>query len=285
VDSRVAADLNGLTIAALARAGQVFERPDWVKSAAAAFDAIVKGLGEGDRLAHDMLGGVKGTAGLAEDYAYMARAGLQLWEITGDARFLERARAWVKVLDEQFWSELGGYCQTAADAETPFIRARTLFDNPRASANAIMMVVLTRLALITGERDHMERASTIGNIFVNEANRILNMAAGYFLGFEYLINALEIVVIGHKGHGRTQDLLRAAWSRAMPNALIVQIEPGAALPDGHPASGREMMGGQPTAYIVQQGNCSEGITDAAALANNLTLPRNQQPQQQQQRAG
>ncbi len=181
VDTRVAADINGLMIAALARAGQVFERPDWVKAAAAAFDAIVKGLGDGDQLAHDSFGGVKGAPGLSDDYANMARAALQLWEITGEARFLERARAWVKVLDEKFWSALGGYCLTASDSEPLFIRPRPLFDNPRASANAIMMIVLTRLALITGDTAHMERASTIGNAFANEANRVLTMAAGYLL--------------------------------------------------------------------------------------------------------
>ncbi len=92
-------------------------------------------------------------------------------------------------------------------------------------------------------------------------------------------------MIGHKGHARTQDLLRAAWSRALPNALIVQIEPGAALPDGHPAFGREMIGGQPAAYIVQAGACADGITDAAALAHTLTLPVQTRPQTaQQQRA-
>jgi hypothetical protein len=33
-----------------------------------------------------------------------------------------------------------------------------------------------------------------------------------------------------------------------------------------------MEGGQPTAYICQSGNCSEGITDAAVLDQVLTLP-------------
>jgi uncharacterized protein YyaL (SSP411 family) len=286
VDDRVAADINGLAIAALARAGQVFERPDWVKAAIAAFDGIIKGLGDGDRLVHDMVGGVKGAYGFADDYANMARAALQLWEITGDARFLERARAWVKVLDDQFWSPQGGYCQTAGDGEALFVRPRAIFDNPRPSANAVMMIVLTRLALITGDTAYMERGSTIGNVFANEANRVLPLAAGFLVGFEYLINALEIVVVGHKGHARTQDLLRAAWTRALPHALIVQVEPGAALPDGHPAKGREMTGGQPTAYIVQAGACADGITDAAALAYTLTLPVQTRPQPaQQQKAG
>ena len=47
----------------------------------------------------------------------------------------------------------------------------------------------------------------------------------------------------------------------MPNGLVVQIEPGDALPAGHPATGKGMVGGQPTAYVVQLGNVSEGVTD------------------------
>lgn len=281
-DVHVSAENNGLMIAALARAGQVFDRPDWTKAAIAAFDAVVGGLGDGDRLAHDMAGGVKGAPGIAEDYANMARAAVQLWEITQDQSFLTRAQAWVAVLDEQFWNDaLGGYAQTAADGEALFVRPRVILDSPRPAANATMMVVLTRLALITGTRSYMERASTIGNAFANEANRVVTMAGGFMLGFEYLINALEIVVIGHKGHARTQELLRAVWSRALPNALIVQVEPGTPMPEGHPASGRDMIGGQPTAYVVQAGNCSEGVTDAATLAYNLTLPVQARPQPQQ----
>jgi len=142
--------------------------------------------------------------------------------------------------------------------------------------------VLTRLAMLTGEVDYMSRASTLAVTFGNEANRQLNGAASFVNGFEYLINALTIVVIGHKGHTRTQDLLRAYWSKPMPNAMVVQIEPGDPLPPGHPASGRGMEGGQPTAYICQQGQCSQPFTSAAELAMAITLPPQLREQAQQQ---
>ena len=46
----------------------------------------------------------------ADGYANMARAALALWEATGERDYLERAIAWTKVLDEQFWDIVqGGY--------------------------------------------------------------------------------------------------------------------------------------------------------------------------------
>jgi uncharacterized protein len=82
-------------------------------------------------------------------------------------------------------------------------------------------------------------------------------------------------------------LLRAYWGKPMPNGMIMQIEPGDPLPPGHPASGRGMEGGQPTAYICQAGVCSNPITNPADLAGVLTLPPQLRgaPQQGQQRVG
>jgi len=290
-DDRVLTDWNGLAIAALARAGKVFEKPEWIEVAVQAFDSVVRTLGgEGNTLSH-----VQGSAGIAEDYAGMARAALQLREVTGDNRFLELAKAWTQVLNTHFWNErINGYCFYADNTEQLFVRPRMVFDNPTPSANGTMLTVLTQLALLTGETDYMGRASVLGNTFGNEANRMLNGAGSYLAGVEYLINSLQVLVIGHKGHSRTQELVRAYWSKPMPSAMLVQLEPGEPLPIGHPATGRGMEGGHPTAYICQQGNCSNAITNAGELSLTLTLPpqlraqqiqqlqQSQQPQQQPQ---
>jgi uncharacterized protein YyaL (SSP411 family) len=157
-----------------------------------------------------------------------------------------------------------------------------VFDNPTPSANGSMLVVLTRLAMLTGEVDYMSRASTLAATFGNEANRVLNGAGGYLAGLEYLVNSLIILIIGHKGHAKTQELVRAYWSKPLPNAMIVQIEPGDALPAQHPAAGQGMEGGHPTAYICQAGTCSSGFIDGANLAWALTLPPQLRAAQQQQ---
>src|SRR5699024_3040967 len=49
-DDMLMADWNGMAIAALARAGMVFENPDWVRAAAAAYAYMKEVLGDGDKL-------------------------------------------------------------------------------------------------------------------------------------------------------------------------------------------------------------------------------------------
>jgi uncharacterized protein YyaL (SSP411 family) len=278
-DARVMADGNGLAITALARAGMAFERPDWVKAAIAAFDGVVKNLGgEATTLSH-----VAGAHGVSDDYANMSRAALQLFEVTGDQRFLEQAKAWTAVLNTHFWNnQINGYSFYADNAEQLFVRPRMMFDNPAPSANGIMLVVLTRLALLVGDTESMGRASLLGNAFGNEANRMLQGSGTYLAGLEYLLNSLMIVVIGHKGHAKTQELIRAYWGKTVPNGIVIQMEPGEPLPPLHPANGRGMLGGHPTAYICQAGNCSEGFTNASDLAVALTLPASLRAQVQQQ---
>ncbi|HKQ44621.1 MAG TPA: thioredoxin domain-containing protein [Rhizomicrobium sp.] len=274
-DDRVMTNWNGLAIAALARAGMALEKPEWIQAAIKAFDQVVADLGDGDRLSH-----LKGGMGTADDYADMARAALQLREVTGDDRFLERAKAWTKTLDRHFWNnQVNGYCFCADDAEPLLVRPRMLFDNPAPSANGTMLVVLTRLALLTGERDYMNRASALAAAFGDEANRMPMASGSYFAGFEYMVNSLVILIVGHKGHAKTQELVRAYWGKPMPNGMLVQIEPGEALPPDHPATGRGMEGGKPTAYICQAGGCSDPFTSATELSFALTLPPQLREQQ------
>ena len=142
-----------------------------------------------------------GVPGIVDDYANMARAALILREVTGEERFLEQAKAWTKALDDHFWnSQINGYAFYPDDSEPLFVRPRMVFDNPSPAGNGTMLFVLTRLALLTGNVDYMSRASTLAITFGNEANRMLNGAGSYLNGFEYLVNALVVVVIGHKGN-------------------------------------------------------------------------------------
>jgi uncharacterized protein YyaL (SSP411 family) len=277
-DDKLMADWNGFAIAALANAGMVFERPDWIAVAIAAFDHVVKTLGDGDRLYHSAASGKRGSHGLADDYASMARAALQLLEVTGDQRFLQPAIAWTNTLNTFFWDEAkGGYAITPSDADPLIVRPRTIYDSPTPSANGIMMTVLTRLAILTQDAAFGQRAGTLMAAMGDEVNRVFVSAGAFLGGIEYYASGLQILVIGHKGNSRTQELLRTVWGKALPNRLVTQIEPGEALPAGHVASGLGMEGGQPTAYICQRDMCSTPVTSAVTLSQALTLP----PQQRQ----
>jgi uncharacterized protein YyaL (SSP411 family) len=284
-DDKVLADWNGVAIAALANAGAVFNQRDWIEAAVKAFDFIVENMGDGDRLVHSWADGKRGIGGFADDYAHMARAALQLWESTGEVRFLEQARIWVQVLDDHFWDARGGYNFTADDAAPLFMRVRMPQDGFIPAANGVMLTVLTRLWLASADKAYADRAAALLQAFSFGINRNLLVSGSYLNGFEAFAAGLQIILIGPKDNARTHELARIVWGKSLPNRLLTVLAPEDTLPEGHPAQGKTMVNGVPTVYICQRDTVSQPIIDPVQLDQILQLPRNLAQQQQQRRAG
>ena len=275
-DDKILTDANGLAIRAIAFAGSAFDRPEWISAAASAFDSVVARMDNKGVLSHAAFHGTILSPGVAADYVHMAEAALQLYESTGEKRYVEMARKWVDTMDASFWDTLrGGYFFTANDAEKLVVRARAIFDLAAPSANGAMLSVLTRLALITGEDQYGLRAQNILQAFTQEFDRNWVACGEYLNGFETFASALQMVVLGDKS--RTQELVRAIWGKAMPNRLLVQVDRSEELPPNHPVFGKLMEGGKPTVYLCQRNNHSEPITSAVVLAQSLTLPQQRTP--------
>ena len=127
--------------------------PEWVGAAIKAFDFVVKALGDGDRLVHSWRDGKRGHAGFADDYAHMARAALALWEATGEKRFLDQAKRWVRTLNENFWDDVQRRLLHHRPRPDPlFVRARSIFDQTQPPANGVMLSVLSRLYMATADQ-------------------------------------------------------------------------------------------------------------------------------------
>ncbi|MDE2135528.1 MAG: thioredoxin domain-containing protein [Alphaproteobacteria bacterium] len=272
-DDKVLADWNGMMIAAFANAGAAFGNPAWIATAARAFDFVVKAMGEGDRLTHSWRDGKRGHMGFADDYAHMARAALALWEAAGDKRYLDRAKHWALVLNEYFWdNQSGGYCQTAADDAPLLHRVRTVLDQAAPCANATMIGVLAKLNLATGDASYRERATALISSFAGELGRSFLSMGTYLNGLETMLAGLQIVIVGPKGSPKTQEMIAAVMGRSLPNRLLLVVDPDETLPETHPAFGKKMENGQPTAYVCQHQNCSAPIANVVTLSQVLQLP-------------
>jgi uncharacterized protein YyaL (SSP411 family) len=272
-DDKVLADWNGMMIAAFANAGAAFGNPAWIAIAARAFDFVVKAMGDGDRLTHSWRDGKRGHMGFADDYAHMARAALALWEASGDKRYLDRAKHWIHVLDEYFWdNQIGGYFLSAADDAPLLHRVRSVLDQAVPCANAVMIGVLAKLHLATGEPSYRERAGAIVGSFAGELGRSFLAMGTYLNGLETMLAGLQIVIVGQKDSPKTQELVSAVMGRSLPNRLLMVVAPDEALPETHPAFGKKMENGQPTAYVCQHQNCSAPIANAVTLSQVLQLP-------------
>lgn len=272
-DDKILTDWNAMAIAALARAGTAFRRPDWVAQAVQTFDFIVKHLGDGDRLYHSLSAGKRQHMAFAEDYAQMARAAYVLFESTGERRYLDHAQTWVRVLNTHFWDEQNfGYFYTADDDEPLIIRARMAADQSTPSANGLMVGVLGQLMAATGDRSYLERVNALLQAFSGElGNRYVSFGA-YLNGLDTIHASTQIVIVGSRNNPKTQELIAAVRGRALPAATLVVVEPDHKFPEGNPLFGKTAQNGVPTAYLCQQQNCSMPITSPVALSQMLQLP-------------
>jgi uncharacterized protein YyaL (SSP411 family) len=269
IDDKVLADWNGLTIAALVEAALVFERGDWLDLARGAFDFIVAAMSDKDgRLFHSWRDRAQHRA-ILDDYANMSRAGLALYEATGEARYLTRVQNWIAVVSKHYADPRGGFFFTADDAESLIARSKNALDQPNPSGNGTLAAVLARLYYLTGDADYRAAAQATLDAFAGAARQNLFGHATLLNAAELLANGLQIVIVGERASADAQALIAAAYRHNLPNRIVAVIAAGAALPPAHPAAGKGQIGGKATAYVCEGPVCSLPLTDPAALADNL----------------
>lgn len=264
LDDKILADWNGLMIAALVHGACVFDKPDWLRIARAAYDFIRTMMTRDGRLGHSWREGRLLIPALASDYATMARAALALFEATGDGTFLEQALRWQSTLDTHYADAAhGGYYLTADDAEGLIVRPHSSEDDAIPNHDGVIAQNLVRLAALTGDAKWRDR---IDSHFA----ALLPRATEKGFGQLSLMNALdlrltgaEIVVAGEDAQAAA--LLGAARKLPYATSIVLHAPHADALPADHPARAKLSAVAQSAAFICRGQSCSLPVTQPDAL--------------------
>ena len=252
-DDKVVAAWNGLAVAALAEAGVLLGRPDYVQAASVCAE-LVRSLHWVDgRLRRVSRDGVVGApAGVLEDYADVAEGLLTLYQATGDLDQLRGAHALLEVVLTRFADGHGGFFDTADDAEQLVRRPQDPTDNATPSGAAATAGALLSYAALTGSDRHRTAAeqclATLAPLFGRYA-RFAGWACA--VGEALVAGPAEVVVLDRP------DLLALARLGTSPGAVIAS--------NGPLAQGR-VTG---AAYVCRQFVCEAPTTDAARLREQL----------------
>jgi uncharacterized protein YyaL (SSP411 family) len=272
-DDKVLADWNGLMIAALVHAAQIFGRPNWLAAARTAFSFVVSAMEKDGRLVHSYRAGQAKAPATASDYANMIWGTLRLHQATGDSAYLAAAERWVAVLDARYWDPVaGGYAFTADDTPDVIVRMRGAHDDATPNANAIMISNLVALHLLTGKQSYLDRAHAIPAAFAADLGRNSLGHCGLLAGFFDLLAPQHVVVIAPNAGNTTPPLSRAMFGLSLPGAVQQVIAAGHPL--ASPAlAGKTAIGGKPTAYACTGPQCSPPVTEPDALLELLRRQR------------
>jgi uncharacterized protein len=271
LDDKVLADWNGLMIAALAHAGLVFERVEWLALAERAFAFVeMEMAAPDDRLFHSWRGGQARHPASVDDYANLCRAALALYEATQSERYIARARNWIAVLDSYYWDPAGGgYFFAANDTPGLIARAKTASDAAVPAGNGTLVGVLTRLAILTGEESYRDRAEAIIRTFAGEVGKNFFPLATLINNAELAQKPTQIVLIGAADDPGLAALRRAVYAVSLPRGVVQIMALDETLPIGHPAYGKTLVDGKPAAYVCEGPVCSLPIETSQQLVDAL----------------
>jgi uncharacterized protein YyaL (SSP411 family) len=275
-DTKVLASWNALTAAALAEAGALLGRSQWVRAAIETMEFLTSTLIVNGRLMRSFRHNGAGQdqvkhLGVAEDYAFYLEASLALWETTFDTRWLERAR-WAADRGIELFEDKdkGGFFTTGSDAESLVVRPKDLFDNAVPSANSVFALELQRLALLTGERSYEDVALKAMQLVRDVAARS-PLGFGTMLGaYEfYAGDAVEIVIVGDE----SRELVDAVHTNYFPSKVLIAAErPTSTDAQRLPLLEGRTENGPATAFVCRRGVCNLPVNDVESMLKQIDSP-------------
>jgi uncharacterized protein YyaL (SSP411 family) len=261
LDDKRLTSWNALMITALAEAGAVLGREEFLDAARRCADFLLTEMRDRDgRLLRTYKDGRARLNAYLEDHAFLLEALLSLYESTFEPRWFAAARDLADTMIERFADEeRGGFFETSSDHERLVARRKDLEDHPIPSANASAAYGLLRLAALTGEHEYERRAVGVFRL-------LHTVAAKHPNAFAHLLQALDFHFASVKEVALAGDDT-SALERVIRGVFRPHVVLAGGKPDGVPLlEGRGPVDGKPAAYVCERFACKAPVTDPDELA-------------------
>ena len=279
-DEKVLAGWNGLAISAVAAGARVLD-PALAGTATDALAFVREHLWDADaqRLSRRYKDGDVAVEGYLDDYAFLAKAAFDCYQVTGDVDHLAFALDLARVVRSEFWdAEAGTLYYTPADGEALVTRPQELNDQSTPSSLGVAAALFADLDLFVPDE---EFATITEQVLSTHADRI----RGSPLEHASLVLAADAHARGPVELTLAADELPTAWRETLaetplPTGVIApRPADDDALDDWLATLGldavppiwanRDAVDGEPTAYACRDFTCSPPQTDLDAALSWL----------------
>jgi hypothetical protein len=273
-DEKILASWNGLMAGALAHAGAALDDPALIAAATRALDFVARVLvvpeeGGGARvLRHTRDGVVKGP-GFLDDHAFVADAALDVYEATGDVRWVALARSIADSILAHFHdAATGSFDFTPDDGETILVRPKDPFDHAVPGGASTACRALLRLGSLAGEKYTSPAARAVEQLAAPAIDNPFGMSVTVASVDRLVTGSIDIVLVGPRSSAPLRALAREAHRAYVPDRVLAYVDPAdpttleavRELAEGKPAQS------EPVAYVCRGRTCSLPIRSPQALA-------------------
>jgi uncharacterized protein YyaL (SSP411 family) len=274
-DEKILTAWNGLAISAFARAALALGEPRYAEVASRTAGLLLSRLRRDGRVLRSYKDGAARHPGYLDDYAFLAAGLLDLFEATGEPRWLDEAISLDGVLSERFEDrEGGGFFMTADDHEVLLAREKPAHDGAEPSGNSVHALTLMRLHELTGDDAYRRRAVATLGAFRSRLEGAPVALSEMLLAVDFHLDApKQIVIVSPGGRAEAEPLLAVLRGRFVPNRVLVvasEAEDLEALTRRVPAlEGKRALGGRATAYVCRAWVCDRPTSDPALFTAQL----------------
>jgi len=220
-DEKVITSWNGLMISGFVYGFMATETPQYLQAAEKAVHFLLEEMFQERKLRRTYYKGRGRGEGYAEDYAFFIQALLDLYEITFNKNYLNKARELNKIMMDKFWDKEGGGFFFTEKGDAPFIgRLKQLYDQVIPSANSVSVTNLLRLGYLDDNESLKKKAEEILRLFYP-------LLSPHPMGFSHLLSAFlfyldpeQIKVRGSKEDPRLRTMLREIYLNFLPHKIL-----------------------------------------------------------------
>jgi uncharacterized protein YyaL (SSP411 family) len=261
LDDKRLTSWNALAIAALADAGAVLGRDDFLDAARTTATFLLETMRDDQgRLLRTFNRGQARLNAYLEDHGYLLEALLVLYEATFEERWFVAAR---ELADETIFRfgdpERGGFFSTAHDHEQLLTKRKEMEDTPIPAGQSAMAFGLLRLAALTGEHAYTAQAETVFRPlgpplvrFPTVLGHLLQVVAFH------RSTVREVAIVGDD----PAPLLEVVRARHRPHVVLA----GGASEAVPLLEGRTPVNGKAAAYVCEGFQCQAPVTEPEELA-------------------
>ncbi|MDI1432384.1 thioredoxin domain-containing protein [Polyangium sorediatum] len=272
-DDKILASWNALLIGALAEAGRALDEPSWIGAAEVAFAAIEERLVRDGRVRRYYMPGENEAPeerrGFLDDQAYVGSAALDLYEATGNPRYVALARAIADAMIEHHEDPReGGFFFAPDDGDALIARTKDVFDQAVPSGASMAAELCLRLGEITDERFAAHGRRQIEPIGPTAIDNPLGLGKAVAVLDRLVRGTVDVVLVGDPSGERAQAFAKAVFRRFLPHRNVVWVDPRR--PETAEAvkvlaEGKGARGDDTVAYVCRNRTCSAPVSDVAAL--------------------
>ncbi len=220
-DEKVLAAWNGLMISALARAAFVLKEPDYARRAERAAGFVLSRMRVDGRLRRSFKDGQARHDAYLDDYAFLVAGLLDLYEATGQPRWLREAVALDRELEKHYEDKAGGYFLTSDDHEALLAREKPAHDGAEPSGNSVQALNLLRLHELTTDDRYRQRGEATLRSFAPVLSRAPAALSQMLLAVDFRLETpKEVVIVAPSVREEAESLLAPLRGAFVPNCVL-----------------------------------------------------------------